>query len=243
MNEPTLSVVIPAFNESKRIGGTLREVLDFLKTRPFSWEVLVVDDGSTDDTAALVEGFAQESAGAIRLVRVPHGGKGWAVRHGMLAALGQFRFLCDADLSMPISEVERFLPPQCQDYDIAIGSREAPGAKRIGEPAYRHLWGRLFNLLVRLLAVPGISDSQCGFKSFRSPVAERLFSVQRLRGFSFDAEVLFLARKMGLRVVEVPIDWYFRQESRVRMLRDGPRMVRDLVLVRWWHLSRQYQDS
>ena len=232
MTDPTLSIVIPAYNEASRIRGALQKITGYLHTQNFSWQVVVVDDGSTDATASVVERFLKSEPG-VTLLQVPHGGKGWAVRHGMLQAQGEFRFLCDADLSMPIQQVERFLPPAQNDYDVAIGSREAPGARRIGEPYLRHLSGRLFNLLVRIMAVPGISDSQCGFKSFRAAAAEQLFRSQRIKGFSFDVEVLFLASKAKMHIVEVPIDWYFHRESKVRLYRDVPRMVGDLLAVRW----------
>mgnify|MGYP001211528476 CR=1 FL=1 len=132
-----LSLIIPAFNEAERIVGTLRSAIAFLDTRPWSYEIIVVDDGSTDGTALSVSDFASRHSN-VRLISVPHRGKGWAVKHGMLDAAGAFRFLCDADLSMPIEQVERFLPPQLDGVDIAIGSREAPDARRIGEPAQRH---------------------------------------------------------------------------------------------------------
>jgi dolichyl-phosphate beta-glucosyltransferase len=133
---------------------------------------------------------------------------------------------------MPIENVVSFLPPKLEGYDIAIASREAPGAVRYGEPAYRHWIGRGFNLLVRLLAVPQFHDTQCGFKCFRADVAEELFAIQKLEGWGFDVEVLFLAMKRGLRVVEVPIPWYFNPDSRVRMLRDSIGMFRDLLRIR-----------
>ncbi|MEK7874397.1 MAG: dolichyl-phosphate beta-glucosyltransferase, partial [Chloroflexota bacterium] len=213
-----LSVVIPAYNEERRIGATLLDVAEYLERQPYSSETLVVDDGSSDGTAGVVEQCAREHP-QVRLLRAPHGGKGHAVKTGMLAATGEYRFLCDADLSMPILELGKFLPPRLTDYDIAIGSREASGARRIGEPLARHVAGRVFNLFVRMAAVPGIQDTQCGFKCFRAEAAQALFPLQRLPGFAFDVEVLFLARRAGLRVVEVPIEWWYRAESKVSPLR------------------------
>lgn len=234
VDTPFLSIVIPAYNEQARIGSTLEQVVGFLATRPYSWEVLIADDGSQDATASLVQQFTQAHP-AVRLLRLPHGGKGWAVKHAMLQVAGQYRFLCDADLSMPIEQVERFLPPQVEGVHIAIGSRETPGARRIGEPTHRHLTGRAFNMLVRLLAVPGIKDSQCGFKCFRGDIAPGLFRRQQLNGFAFDVELLFLARKAGLVLKEIPIDWYYRQRSQVRLLRDSIAMTWDLLKIRWRH--------
>lgn len=241
-SRPFLSVVIPAYNEGSRIGDTLRSAIDYLGTQPYTWDILVVDDGSTDDTAQVVGEFVGADP-RIGLLSVPHGGKGWAVRNGMLRSQGEYRFLCDADLSMPIEQVARFLPPALEACDIAIGSRELPGARRIGEPSRRHLMGRVFNGLVRLAAVPGISDTQCGFKCFRGAVAERLFGSQMLSGFAFDVELLFLARKRGLRIVEVPIDWHYRSLSRVRPFRDSLSMAIDITRVRWNHLRGRYRQE
>ena len=237
---PYLSIIIPAYNEEPRIAGTLREVVDYLSTRPYTWEVAVVDDGSADATASLVKTFS-EACPQVHLISVPHGGKGWAVNHGMLWTRGDYRFLCDADLSMPIEQVSRFLPPKTKDFDVAIGSREASGAARIGEPYRRHLMGRVYNLLVRLLALPGLSDTQCGFKCFRGPVVQKLFPLQRLYGFAFDVEILFIARKRNLHIMEVPIDWYYRPQSKVSPLKDSLVMSWDILKMRWQHLRGKYR--
>ncbi len=228
---PLLSVIIPALNEEDRLPKNLRRVLDFLDTQSYSSEVLVVDSGSQDRTSEVVEQFIPETPD-LRLFREDERGKGRAVRRGMLEAEGQYRFICDADLSMPIENMNSFLPPKLEDFDIAIASREVPGAVRYNEPAYRHWIGRGFNLLVRLLAVPQFHDTQCGFKCFRAEVAEELFAIQRLQGWGFDVEVLFLATKRGHRVVEVPIPWYFNADSRVRLLPDSIGMFTDLIQIR-----------
>ena len=232
MRTPFLSLVIPAYNEEHRILPTLQRVTEYLGTQSYTWTVLVVDDGSSDGTTPLVQEFAEAQPG-VALLSVRHGGKGSAVRAGMLQATGEYRFLCDADLSMPIEQLERFLPPRLTDSEIAVGSREAPGAQRFNEPLIRHLQGRAFNLFVRLLAVPGVHDTQCGFKCFRAEAADALFSRQRFPGWSFDVEVLFLARRLGLRVVEVPIDWYHDPDSRGHRLRDGLKMGWDTPRLRW----------
>ncbi len=234
LTKPRLSIVIPAFNEEARIRTTLDQVIAFLVSRPYTWEIVVADDGSTDATARLVSELA-DGRPELKLLRLPHRGKGWAVKHGMLAAVGEYRFLCDADLSMPIEQVERFLPPQVGEGTIVVGSREAPNSRRIGEPAHRHFMGRLYNRLVRLAAVPGISDTQCGFKCFPGEQASALFQRQRTNGFAFDVEILFLARRSGLKVTEIGIDWYFREESKIRPLLDSVVMTRDLIKIRWLH--------
>ncbi len=238
---PLLSLIIPAYNEEARIGLTLTQVLDYLGSQDYAWEVAVVDDGSTDATAAIVEEHARARDG-LRLIRVPHGGKGWAVNRGVLATTGEYRFLCDADLSMPIEQLSRFLPPALSDFDIAVGSREVAGARRIGEPPGRHAMGRLYNLLVRGLAVPGLLDTQCGFKCFRGEVAQELFTLQRLYTFAFDVEILFIARKRRLRIKEVAIDWHYRSQSKVRPFRDSIAMTGDILKIRWNSLVRRYED-
>ena len=238
MDQPRLSIVIPAFNEEARIRSTLVRVIAFLDSRPYSWEIVVADDGSTDATARQVGEIADDRP-EVKLLRLDHRGKGWAVKHGMLAAVGAYRFLCDADLSMPIEQVERFLPPQIGESAIVVGSREAPNSRRIGEPIRRHLMGRFYNWLVRWAAVPGISDTQCGFKCFPGEQASALFQRQRTNGFAFDVEILFLARQSGLKVTEIGIDWYFREHSKVRPLLDSVVMTWDLIKIRWLHRHRR----
>ena len=196
MAPPFLSVVIPAYNEESRIQRTLERVAGYLSTRGYDWEIVVGDDGSTDGTRRLVEQAASRNP-AIKLLPLEHRGKGWAVRNAILAASGEYRLVCDADLSVPIEQAERLLPPQLQGVDIAIGSREQPGSRRIGEPGLRHVMGRVYNLLVRLLALPGFRDTQCGFKRFRGEIVPCLFRRQKLEGFTYDAEVLFLACRKG----------------------------------------------
>ncbi len=234
MPEPFLSVVIPAFNEESRISHTLSQVVDYLTAQDYTWEIVVADDGSRDATAGLVDQVIMDHPN-IQILRLPHRGKGWAVKNGMLAARGEYRLLCDADLSVPIAQVERLLPPLGPGSDIVLGSREAPGAARIGEPARRHLMGRLFNLLVSRLAVPGLADTQCGFKCFRGAAAEDLYPRQTMDGFAFDVELLYLARKRGLTFAEVGVDWYYRSQSKVRPVRDSFAMTLDLLKIRWRH--------
>jgi len=229
--QPFLSIIIPALNEESRLPASLKSILTFLESQPFEAEVLVVDNGSQDGTLALARSYAARHP-TLRVLQEPRRGKGSAVRCGMLAAGGEYRFIADADLSMPIDQVLRFLPPQLPDVDIAIASREAPGAVRYGEPPYRHLIGRGFNLLVRWIAVPGFQDTQCGFKAFRDRAAIDLFQAQQLDGWTFDVEVLFIGLRRGYRIVEVPIPWYYNPGSRVRVVRDSIAMLRDLFRIR-----------
>lgn len=233
---PLLSIVIPAYNEEVRLPESLKSITEFVSQQSFPVEVVIVNNNSTDRTP----GIAQELADELPFVRVVYEkvqGKGAAVRTGMLAARGQYRFICDADLSMPIEEVVKFLPPQLNNFDIAIGSREAPGAVRYDEPWYRHLMGRVFNTIVRLLAVHGFQDTQCGFKMFRAEVAEELFPLQTMSGWSFDVEVLYAAQKRGHRIVEVPINWYYKDNTRIHPIRDSFEMVIEVLKIR--RLGRQ----
>jgi dolichyl-phosphate beta-glucosyltransferase len=226
-----LSIIIPAHNEEQRLPPTLKAVDAFLDRQGYASEIIVVENGSHDLTAVVAEAFAADHP-RVRLLREGGRGKGLAVRRGMLEALGQYRFICDADLSMPIEEIAKFLPPALNGVDVAIGSREAPGARRFNEPIYRHVQGRIFSNLVKLFALPGFEDTQCGFKCFGAAAAVDVFGVQIFDGMSFDVEVLYIARKRGYRIVEVPIDWYYRSESRVNPLLDPLRMLRDILTIR-----------
>ncbi len=228
--EPLLSIIIPAYNEERRLPKSLDQIVAFVRLQPAPMEVLVVENGSSDRTTEIAETYAARH----EFVKVLHSdkGKGAAVRVGMLSGRGRYLFICDSDLSMPIEEVKKFLPPALSEYDVAIASREGPGARRYGEPGYRHLMGRVFNLIVRILAIPGFQDTQCGFKSFRREVGREIFAEQRMPGWSFDVEALFIALRRKYRVVAVPINWYFDADSRVDPLRDTLRMVRDVLRIR-----------
>jgi dolichyl-phosphate beta-glucosyltransferase len=228
---PFFSLIIPAYNEEHRLPDTLKQVTAYLQAQPYEFEVLVVENGSTDNTLAIAQAFAVENPRVRALQNNPRG-KGLAVKQGMLEARGEYRFMCDADLSMPVTEINKFLPPTLSGYDIIIASREGPGSVRYNEPIYRHLGGRGINLIIRLLALPGLQDSQCGFKCFTARVAEDLFRVQTLSGWSFDIELLYVARKRGYRLVEVPIHWYYQTESKVHAVRDALRMTRDIFIIR-----------
>jgi dolichyl-phosphate beta-glucosyltransferase len=237
VQRPFLTLVIPARNEEKRLPDSLQKIGDFLRRQPYQSEVLVVENGSTDDTSGVVQRFgtllSPEDPFTIELLHSAPG-KGAAVKTGMLVGKGDFLFICDADLSMPIEEVEKFLPPNIdpQRFDVAIASREIAGAIRYDEPAYRHLMGRVFNFIVRKLIVPGIEDTQCGFKCFTHNAAQEIFPHQTINGWGFDPEVLYIARVRGLCLVEVPINWYYMAESRVNPIRDTINMLREVLRIR-----------
>lgn len=232
MSDPFLSIIIPAHNEESRLPETLAEVDRFLQAQTYTYEVLVVENGSSDRTLELAQ-IAAQTLPYLRVLHEEGRGKGLAVRVGMLAARGAYRFICDADLSMPITEVNRFLPPQVNEADIVIGSREAPGAIRYNEPAFRHLTGRAFNNVVRWFALPGLQDTQCGFKCFSANAAETVFPLQTITGWSFDVEVLYIARRRGFSIAEIPIPWYYNTGSKVNVLRDLRQVMLDL-----WNISR-----
>lgn len=232
MSLPFLSLIIPAYNEAKRLPSALEQAYAYLQQQDYTFEIIVVENGSQDDTLQIALDFAERHP-QVRVLEQKQRGKGLAVKHGMLQARGIYRFMCDVDFSMPINELQSFLPPALQDFDIAIASREAPGSVRYHEPAHRHVIGRIYNSLIRWLLLPGLQDTQCGFKCFRAEVAEDLFPRQTLRGWSFDVEILFIARQRGYRIVEVPIAWYYNANSRIHLVRDSLRMGLDLLTIRW----------
>lgn len=210
---------------------TLKQAMTYLQAQTYDFEVFVVENYSTDNTLAIAQAYADQHP-QVRVLHNAERGKGLAVKRGMLEARGEYRFMCDADLSMPIVEIGKFLPPAITVYDIAIASREAPGSIRYNEPIYRHLGGRAINLIIRLLALPGLHDSQCGFKCFTARVADDLFRIQTLSGWSFDIELLYVARKRGYRLIELPIHWYYQSESKVHAVRDALYMIRDIFTIR-----------
>ena len=231
METPFLSIIIPAHNEALRLPATLARVADFVRAQSYPCEVLVVENGSKDETAALARAW-QEKLPELRVLSLEAPGKGNAVKVGMLAARGDCRYMADADLSVPVEQTPRFLDAIQAGADVAIGSREAPGALRIGEPIYRHWSGRVFNLLVRWWVLPGIQDTQCGFKCFSAKSAEALFPLQTMDGWSFDVEVLAAAQQNGFRVQEVPVTWTYGTGSRIKPLRDAFALLRELWKIR-----------
>lgn len=247
---PFLSIVVPAYNEQQRLPKTLESIFAWIIEQRLDAEVIVVDDGSTDATVAIIEPL-QAHRPYLHIIRNDHRGKGYAVRTGALVAQGEYILFCDADLAVPLNEWFKFAAAFGEGYEVVIGSREGVGAQRLGEPRYRHVMGRIFNFVVRLVAVGGIQDTQCGFKAFRNAVARDLFNNVQLYGVhaqpiqgaavtAFDVEVLFLARKRGYRIKEVPVMWRYGTETKVDPLRDSWRNVQDVLLVRWHALRGRY---
>lgn len=237
--QPLLSIVIPAYNEATRLPESLEQVARFVADQTYPIEVIVVDNNSSDATSQIATDFAAEFPYA-RVLFEPRQGKGAAVKTGMLAGRGEYLVICDADFSMPVEEVSKFVPANGTTYDVAIASREVKGARRIGEPEYRHLMGRIFNLIVRVMAIPHIQDTQCGFKSFRREVAQDVFNLQTIDGWGFDVEVLFIALKRGYRLMEIPITWYYKPQSRISPIRDSVNMVLEVLRVRMNGLRGKY---
>lgn len=240
-HQPYLSLVIPAYNEQARLPYTLGEIERFVAEHDLDCEIIVVDNGSDDATSVVVQQAMLRSS-HLRLMRTDRRGKGLAVRTGVLAAAGQVVLFADADLSWSLDDLLRLPALVSTRAPIVIGSREGQGSHRVGEPFYRHLMGRIFNGIVQRLAVPGIEDTQCGFKAFRGDVARAVFSQQRLRGFGFDVEVLFIARHLGFEVREVPLQWEHKENSRVQPLADSLRMLADVLAVRL-NASRGLYDA
>jgi len=226
-----LSLIIPAYNEGKRLPQTLPQIIEFVQSLSFPAEVIIVNNNSSDRTRPIADEFAERYP-FIYVHDEPRQGKGAAVRTGMIAAQGEYLFMADADLSMPIGEVSKFLPPHLEGYDVAMASREVEGAQRFNEPAYRHLMGRIFNLVVKVLAVPGFQDTQCGFKCFRRQAALDVLAYQSIDGWAFDVELLYIAQRRGYKIVEVPIDWYYRANSRISPISDAIDMFREVLKIR-----------
>ena len=248
--KPYLSVVIPAYNEEANFQkGLLSSVPDYLEKQKYSYEILIVDDGSSDQTAKLSEDFAKKNKN-VRVIKNPHEGKAETVKRGVKEASGELILFTDFDQATPIEEIEKLLP-FFQEYDIVIGSRQLPGAKRQREPFHRHLMGLVFNLVVQTIAVRGIWDTQAGFKCFKSETAKDLFSHLRVYGHgkqvkgalvtAFDVELLFIAKKRGYKIKEVPIAWHHVATTRVSALKDSVRMFRDVVKVRLNDIKGAYK--
>jgi glycosyltransferase involved in cell wall biosynthesis len=231
VQEPFLSIIIPAYNEESRLPATLDQVGNFLHAQSYTAEVLIVNNNSSDRTGEIIQEYAGRFPSMSGCFEAQPG-KGAAVRQGMRQAQGDFQFMCDADLSMPIKEINRFLPPLLEDFDLAIASREAPGSVRYHEPQFRHLGGRLMNWLIQLTILPGLNDTQCGFKCFTREAARDLFHQQRLTGWSFDIELLYIARQRGYTVREIAIPWYYHEESKVHAVRDALKILRDIQTIR-----------
>ena len=242
MPEPFLSIVIPAYNEAARIGSTIVSVCRHVQSKPYTTELIAVDDGSRDSSPQVLDELAARYP-AMRVIRhEPNRGKGFSVREGALEARGEFILFTDADLSTPIEEMDRLLETlQTTGAASAIGSR-AVRRELVGvhQPLFREYGGRFFNLLVRLLTGLPIADTQCGFKLFRRAATRRAFELQQVPGFGFDPELLFLIQRLGGKIVEVPVCWNNNPATKVHFLRDSVRMVADLVALRWRALTGGY---
>ena len=241
MQRPLISIVIPAYNESARIGRALDEVLQCIHARDWHAEVVLVNDGSTDNTVAVVQEYAAIHP-EIRLLQNPgNRGKGYSVRHGVLQAVGDIVMFTDADLSAPIEEAERLFAALRQGADIAIGSRWLDRTRQTTkQPFYRQFFGRCFNGITRLIMGLPFADTQCGFKAFRRPVAQTIFQLQRIERWGFDPELLFIALKRGYKIQEVPVTWGHDERSRLSYLKDGLKMLEEIAYIRFQAFAGTY---
>lgn len=241
MDAPRYSVVLPAYNERGRIAATLDKILAYASRRQWDVEVIVVNDGSTDDTANIVSEYARMNP-RLRLLENPgNRGKGYSVRNGMLHARGEILLFSDADLSSPIEESEKLFAAIANGADLAIGSRWLNTRLQIRrQPFYRRVGGRIFNLALRGILGLRFKDTQCGFKAFTSRSAQAIFPLQKIERWGFDPELLYLARRFGFAVREVPVAWSHREGTRINPLRDGIRMFGEMLRVRWYAFIGNY---
>jgi glycosyltransferase involved in cell wall biosynthesis len=244
MAYPQYSIVIPAYNEAARIGRTLESVLACIRSRGWFAEVVVVNDGSRDQTADIVREFAAR-APEIRLLENPgNRGKGYSVRHGLLESFGEIVMFTDADLSAPIEEAEGLFAALRDGADIAIGSRWLERTRQtIRQPLYRQFFGRCFNAVTRAVMGLPYADTQCGFKAFTRAAAQTVFQLETIERWGFDPEILFIARKRGFKVVEVPVSWAHDERTRISYLKDGIRMLQDIAIVRWNAMLGRYNKQ
>jgi dolichyl-phosphate beta-glucosyltransferase len=242
--DPTYSIVIPAYNESARLGATLEKVLAYVHAQNWDAEVIVVNDGSRDNTADIVRSFAKEDP-TLRLVENPgNRGKGYSVRNGMLTARGRIVLFSDADLSSPIEEAPKLFHALDEGADIAIGSRWLRAETQTQrQPLHRQLFGRIFNLILRLTLGLQFADTQCGFKAFKQPAVQAIFPLQKIERCGFDPEILFLAQKLKFKVQEVPVAWAHREGTSINPLLDGSRMMMEMLRIRWYDLTGKYSSE
>lgn len=244
MLAPQLSIVIPAFNEATRIESALQRVLACVRDRGWNAEVLVVDDGSSDGTAEIVRRYMRESP-ELHLIQNPgNRGKGYSVRNGLLQSVGEIVMFTDADLSAPMEEAERLIAAIQDGADVAIGSRWLDRSRQtLHQPLYRRFFGRCFNALTRAIMGLPYADTQCGFKAFRNKAAQVIFRLQRVERWGFDPEILFIARKLGFQIKEVPVSWGHDERSKISYLRDGSRMLQDMGTIRSNSLLGRYDEA
>lgn len=239
-----LSIIIPAYNEESRLPKTLERIHDYVVSRAYSAEVIVVDDGSCDGTVRVVEEAIKKYPELQLISNNSNRGKGFSVRHGMLKARGEIALFTDADLSAPIEEADKLFAAICtQQYDAAIGSRAMRNMIEVRQSFLRRMAGKIFNVLVRLGTGVDFGDTQCGFKAFRRESSRILFEQQVIEGFGFDPEILFLAQYHGLHVAEVPVRWAHVPGTKVRVFSDSLRMFRDLAKIRWNAVAGAYRPS
>ncbi len=233
---PEISLVIPAFNEEDRLIATVKNASSYLDNHYPDYEIIVVDDGSSDSTYEI----ASDIGGKVQVIKLEkNSGKGAAVRKGMIAAKGVFRFFSDADLSTPIYEIEKLFEKLKSGYDLAIGSRAVDTSLvKEHQPFYREFMGKTFNKIVRILVVGGIKDTQCGFKGFRADAASMIFASAKIDGFGFDVELLFLAKKFKLSIAEIPVEWYNDERSKVDPVRDSIKMLAEILRIRSIHRNK-----
>jgi len=244
MASPQLSIVIPAYNESARIVGTLVRVLSCVKTRGWDAEVLVVDDGSRDATAEIVKEWMQRHPRLHLIQNLGNRGKGFSVRNGLLQAAGDVVMFTDADLSAPMEEAELLLAAIAGGADVAIGSRWLDKTRQtIHQPLYRRFFGRCFNWVTRTVMGLPFKDTQCGFKAFKRESAQVIFRLQRIERWGFDPEILFIARKLGYRIQEVPVTWGHDERSRMSYLKDGMKMLEEMAVIRGNSLAGRYDEA
>lgn len=242
MKECFLSVIIPAYNEEERLLPTLSKIYAYLSTKDFPYEIIVVDDGSTDNTLQMVKNFASSDKHIVILTNEQNSGKGFSVRKGMLSARGEYVFFTDADLSTPIEEIEKCLPYLINGYDVVIGSRSMPGSDiLVHQPWYREKMGKIFNFMVNMVLLKGIIDTQCGFKGFKQEAVKTVFSRCKIDGFSFDVEALYLSRKYNFKTKEVPIRWENSTLSKVSPIKHSLQMFKDLIGIKIKDLKGDYR--
>lgn len=230
-----LSLIIPAYNEERRIELSLQKAIDYLETKDYSWEIVVVDDGSSDNTS-LVAGSFDERISTITLEK--NMGKGAAVRNGMLNSSGSYKVFTDADFSTPVYELDKLLKSLNDGNDLAIGSRALDSSLiKEHQPFYREFMGKTFNKIVQVIVLKGISDTQCGFKGFQSEAAKTIFEKAKINGFGFDVELLYLAKKQGYRIDQIPVEWYNDERSKVNPVTDSVRMISEILKIKKLHRS------
>ena len=244
MPAPTYSIVLPAYNESERIASTIEKILAHANQHAWKAEIIVVNDGSRDDTAQIVRQYASKNS-MLQLIENPgNRGKGFSVKNGMLHANGEILLFSDADLSSPIAEADKLFAAICDGAQVAIGSRWLKTELQIQrQPFYRQIFGRIFNLALHVVLGLNFKDTQCGFKAFTRSAAMKLFPAQKIERWGFDPELLYLAKRFSLQVAEVPVAWSHREGTRINPLRDGIRMLGEMFLIRWNALTGKYSAA